>query len=288
MLVNSKNLLDSARTHHYAVPGFDCVEDVMIRTVLDTAEELRSPVFVMGYPDDLVDRGWNYIAGLTKAVADSYTIPIVLHLDHSRSLDEVRKALDFGFTSVMFDGSDLPMDRNIELSRQTVRLAAPYGATVEAELGLVGGSEVVDLEKMVKNVLTEPEDVVRFVDETGVDILAVSIGTSHGIYKQRPVLDIPRLERLNAVSRVPLVMHGGSGTPDEQIQAAIRHGICKLNIYADNRIAMWNGFKTIVAETIRPDPPPVEYFARVRAVMAQTVRQKIELCLSKNRYPNCS
>ena len=283
MLVNAKKILDSARIHHYAVPGFDCVEDVMIRTVLDTAEELRSPVFVMGYPDDLAGRGWNYIAGLAKAVADSYSIPIVLHLDHSRSMDEVRKALDFGFTSVMFDGSHLPMEQNIALSRKTVQLAEPYGATVEAELGLVGGSEVVDLEKTVENVLTEPEDVIRFVEETGVDILAVSIGTSHGVYKQRPTLDISRLERLNAVSRVPLVMHGGSGTPDEQIQEAIRHGICKLNIYADNRIALWSGFKAVVAETSRPDPPPVEYFAKVRAVMGQTVRQKIELCLAKDR-----
>jgi fructose-bisphosphate aldolase class II len=175
------------------------------------------------------------------------------------------------------------MDRNIELRHQTVRLAEPYGATVEAELGLVGGGEVVDDSKTAESVLTEPEDVIRFVEESGVDILAVSIGTSHGMYKQRPVLDIPRLERLNAVSRVPLVMHGGSGTPDDQIQEAIRHGICKLNIYADNRIAMWNGFKAVVAEATRPDPPPVDYFAKVRTVMAQTVQQKMELCLSTNR-----
>ena len=283
MLVNAKKILDSARSNHYAIPGFDCVEDVMIRTVLDTAEDLRSPVFVMGYPDDLVGRGWDYIAGLTKVVADSYTIPIVLHLDHSRSLDDVRKALDFGFTSVMFDGSDLSMEQNIALSHEAVRLAKPYGATVEAELGLVGGSEVVNDAKTAESVLTEPEDVIRFVEETDVDILAVSIGTSHGVYKQRPTLDISRLKRLNAVSRVPLVMHGGSGTPDDQIQEAIRHGICKLNIYADNRLAMWCGFKAVVAETARPDPPPVEYFAKVRAFMAQTVRQKIELCLSKDR-----
>ena len=283
MLVNAKNILDAARGNHYAVPGFNCVEDVMIRTVLDTAEELRSPVFVMGYPGDLVGRGWNYIAGLTRAVADSYAIPVVLHLDHAQSLDEIRKALDFGFTSVMFDGSHLPMDRNIELSREAVRLAESYGATVEAELGLVGGSEVVDLSTTVENILTEPEDVIRFVDGTGVDLLAVSVGTSHGVYKQQPVLDIPRLERLNAVSRVPLVMHGGSGTPDDQIREAIQHGICKLNIYSDSRIAMWSGFKTVVAETTRLDAPPVEYFARVRTFLAQTVRQKIELCLAKDR-----
>ncbi|MGL6197207.1 MAG: class II fructose-bisphosphate aldolase, partial [Thermoguttaceae bacterium] len=210
MLVTAKEVLAHARKNHYAVPGFNCVEDIMVRTILDTAQECNSAVFVMCYAAEFDEKTWVYLPRLVKAVESAYTVPIVLHLDHASDLETIQRALDNGFTSVMYDGSSFPFDKNVEITRQAVEMAKPYGATVEAELGLVGGFDL-KMTGNVANVLTEPEEVVKFVAETGVDSLAVSIGTAHGVYEQLPNLDIERLKKLDAVSTVPLVLHGGSG-----------------------------------------------------------------------------
>ncbi len=282
MLVTAKDVLAHARENHYAVPGFNCIEDIMVRTILDTAEECRSPVFVMCYAPELNGRTWVYLPGLVKAVASDYDVPVVLHLDHATDFEMIQRSLDCGFTSVMYDGSALPFEQNVEMSRKVVEMSRPYGASVEAELGLVGG---FDLERKgnTANILTEPEEVVRFVEQTGVDSLAVSIGTAHGVYAQLPNLDIERLKKLNAVSRVPLVLHGGSGTPNDQIQNAVRNGICKLNIYADSRIALWNGVKKVVREITREDPLPKEVFQRLRVELGASMREKFELLFAIDR-----
>ena len=276
MLTTAKEVLTKARAGHHGVPGFNCVEDVMVRTVLDTAEECRSAVFIMCYEPEFDEKLWLYLPRLVHAVADSYNIPIVLHLDHAKNHSTIQRALDNGFTSVMYDGSALPFDQNVEMSQKTAEMAKPFGASVEAELGLVGG---FDLEKTdsVTNILTEPEEVIKFVEATGVDSLAVSIGTAHGVYAQLPNLDIERLKKLDAVSKVPLVLHGGSGTPNDQIQDAVRNGISKLNIYADSRIALWKSVKKAVAEITREDPPPKEYFAQFRADLGACMKEKFEL-----------
>ncbi len=276
MLATAKEVLTKARQGHYGVPGFNCVEDIMVRAMLDTAQECRSAVFVMCYEPEFDEKLWIYLPRLVHAVADAYDIPIVLHLDHAQKLETIQKALDTGFTSVMYDGSALPFEQNVEMSRKAVEMAKPFGVSVEAELGLVGG---FNLEKTgnVGNILTEPEEVVKFVDQTGVDSLAVSIGTAHGMYSQLPNLDIERLKKLDAVSKVPLVLHGGSGTPNDQIQNAVRNGICKLNIYADSRLALWKSVKKAVAEITREDPLPKEYFARFRADLGASMKEKFEL-----------
>ena len=276
MLATAKEVLTKARTGHYAVPGFNCVDDVMVRTILDTAQECRSAVFVMCYEQELDEKLWIYLPRLVKAVANEYDVPVVLHLDHSQNHESIRKALDIGFTSVMYDGSTLPFAQNAEMTRKAVEMAKPYGASVEAELGLVGGFDLA-ASGNVANILTEPEEIVQFVDETDVDALAISIGTAHGVYAQLPNLDIERLKKLDAVSKVPLVLHGGSGTPNDQIQNAVRNGICKLNVYADSRVALWKSIKKTVAEITREDPLPKEYFARFRADLGQSMREKFEL-----------
>jgi len=276
MLATAKEVLTKARAGHYAVPGFNCVDDVMVRTILDTAQECRSAVFVMCYEQELDEKLWIYLPRLVKAVASEYDIPVVLHLDHSQNHESIQKALDTGFTSVMYDGSALPFAQNVEMSRKAVEMAKPYGASVEAELGLVGGFGLAASEN-VANILTEPEEVIQFVDETDVDSLAISIGTAHGVYTQLPNLDIERLKKLDAVSKVPLVLHGGSGTPNNQIQDAVRNGICKLNVYADSRVALWKSVKKAVAEITREDPLPKEYFARFRTDLGQLMREKFEL-----------
>lgn len=276
MLTTLKEILAGARENAYAVPAFDCVEDVMVRSVLETAEELHAPVIVMCLQPRPDSYDMAYLAGLVRAVADLHSIPIALHLDHTSELDVVKRAIDHGFTSVMVDGSTMPFEANVALSRAAVELAHPHGVSVEAELGHVGGMDLAETE-CGESVLTLPEEVVRFVEQTNVDALAVSIGTAHGVYRSLPNLSIDRLKELNAVSTVPLVLHGGSGTPDDQIRESVRNGICKINIFADNRIAMAKGLKTAVARINRIDPLPADIFGPMKQAMGETVAEKIRL-----------
>lgn len=287
MLTTLRKVLDHARANRYAVPAFDCTEDVMTRAILETAESLRAPVILMCLGMDLVTdngNGWVYQAGLIRAVADHHQIPIVLHLDHATELDLIPAAVDHGFTSVMIDGSRLPFEQNVEVTRAAVEIARPHGVSVEAELGHVGGMDLEDV-ACAENVLTEPEEVSRFVEQTGVDALAVSIGTGHGVYRAEPVLNIPCLQELNAASPVPLVLHGGSGTPDGQIQDAVRNGICKLNIYADERVAMARGLRRFAESQQRTDPLPRDLFGAIKQELVGVVAEKIELLFAKDRAP---
>jgi fructose-bisphosphate aldolase, class II len=285
MLVTLREVLGDARAKGYAVPAFDFTEDFMVRTILETAEDLRAPVILMTLEVDLNSHGgngWAYQSGLVRAVADHHRLPIVLHLDHASSLETIQRGLDYGFSSVMFDGSALPLEENVRLTRATVEMAQPLGVSVEAELGLVGGMDL-HAEVCADNILTEPAEVTQFVERTGVDALAVSIGTSHGVYRSLPNLNIERLQELNAASRVPLVLHGGSGTPVDQIQAAVRNGICKLNLYADLRIALFRGLQESAATISRIDPLPTEMYAPIKEHLAAVVAEKIRLVGAENR-----
>lgn len=283
MLVTLKEILADARTNKYCVPAFDIVEDVMVRTILETAESLRAPVILMALELEAEGgNGWVYQAGLVRAVANHHKIPIALHLDHASNLDRIRKALDLGFTSVMIDGSRLPFDENAEITHQAVQLAHPHGVSVEGELGHVGGMDLDDV-GCEDNVLTEPDEVTRFVEQTDVDALAVSIGTAHGVYRSLPDLNIECLKTLNAASRVPLVLHGGSGTPDDQIREAVANGICKLNLFADMRIAMGRGLKRSAESVQRIDPMPEDVFQPMRDELAQAAAEKIKMLGADNR-----
>jgi len=276
MLTTLQEVLADARANRYAVPAFDCVEDVMVRAILETAEAHKAPVVLMCLEPDLRGNGWVYVPGLIRAVAAHHNIPVVLHLDHADNLELIRRAIDGRFTSVMIDGSSLPFEENVQLTRTAVEMAHPRGISVEGELGHVGG---LDLEATLRreSVLTAPDEVARFVEQTGVDALAVSIGTSHGVYQSLPNLNIERLKELHAVSPVPLVLHGGSGTPDDQIRNAVRHGICKLNIYADCRIALGRGLQKSAASQRREDPLPQEVFGPIQHAVAGVVAEKIAL-----------
>ncbi len=282
MLATAKEVLADAQARQYAVPAFDCVEDVMVRAVLETAEAHAAPVFIMALEPDIEGNGWVYFSGLVKMVADHHKIPIVLHLDHADRLEAIGRAVDLGFTSVMIDGSSLPFEENVRITRAAVDVARPRGVSVEGELGHVGG---MDLEATGhrENVLTEPDEVIRFVEQTGVDALAVSIGTAHGVYRSLPTLNIERLKELREASPVPLVMHGGSGTPPEQIREAVRGGISKLNVYADCRQAMARGLKRAHESLRRPDPLPGKVFGPIREEIAGVVKEKIELLFAANR-----
>jgi fructose-bisphosphate aldolase class II len=230
----------------------------------------------MGLPPDLTGNGIAYLSGLVHAVADQHAIPTALHLDHALDLELVKAAIDNGFTSVMVDGSNLPFAENVALTKSAVELAHPHGISVEGELGHVGGSDLEERE-YGESVLTEPSEVARFVEETGVNALAVSIGTSHGVYRSLPNLAMDRLQELHDASPVPLVLHGGSGTPAEQIRVAVRNGICKLNIYADCRIAMGRGLQRAARVMPRTDPLPQDIFGPIKSELSRVVSDKIEL-----------
>ena len=281
MLVTLKEALNDARARKFALPAFNCTEDVMVRTILETAEMLKAPVILMCLDMHLKGNGWKYLADLIRMVADYHKIPIVLHLDHAYDPGLIKAAVDNGFTSVMIDGSKLPFDENVAVTKSIVDVAHPRGVSVEGELGHVGGMDLQDVE-CAESVLTKPDEVEKFVEQTDVDALAISIGTAHGVYRSLPNLNIERLKQLNAVSTVPLVLHGGSGTPDEQIRAAVAGGICKLNVFADLRLAMFRGLRKS-AEQTREDPLPQQLFGPVREQLAAIVTEKIKLLGADNR-----
>jgi len=254
----------------------------MVRAILETCEALASPVILMTLLPELEGNGIVYMSRLIRGVGQHHRVPVVLHLDHADNLDLVKAALDNGFTSVMVDGSKRPLAENIRFTRAAVELAHPLGVSVEGELGHVGGMEL-DCSACSDSVLTDPREVEQFVAETEVDALAVSIGTAHGIYRSTPRLAIGRLKELDAASRVPLVLHGGSGTPDDQLQDAIRHGISKINVYADCRVAMGQGLRQSAATLTREDPLPHEMFAPIKQGVSRVVAEKIRLFGAEGR-----
>ena len=288
MLVSMKEMLADAKAKHYAIPAFDVSNYEMMRAVLETCEEERSPALLMGLGVDLGGRGLPLITSMVKAASDHYTVPVCFHLDHATDIDFIRRALDAGFSSVMYDGSVLPFDENARMTSEVVKIAHAYGATVEAELGHVGNAMVGNENDAVKNedpedTLTVPEEVVRFREITDVDALAIAIGTAHGVYLKTPTLRIDRLDEITAVSDLPLVLHGGSGTPDDQMQAAIAHGITKINIFSDVVGALNLGLKNKLNSMENPSTWPAFVFEEARERMKEAVRTKIRVFGSAGR-----
>ena len=289
MLVTVKEMLADAKEKHYAIPAFDVSNYEMMRAVLEVCEEERSPALLMGLGVDLGGRGLPLITSMVKSASDFYNVPVCFQLDHATDFDFIKAAIGAGFSSVMYDGSTLPFAENAEKTAEVVRYAHANGVTVEAELGHVGNAMVGNENDSVANedpetTLTLPEEVVRFVDITDVDALAVAIGTSHGVYRKTPTLRIDRIDEIVAVCDRPLVLHGGSGTPDEQMQAAIAHGITKINIYSDVVGAMNSGLREKLNTITNPSTWPVFVFEEARARMREVVREKIRVFGSADRY----
>ena len=280
MLVSMKEMLADARAKHYAIPAFDVSNYEMMKAVLDVCEEERSPALLMGLGVDLVGKGLPLITSMVRAASDFYTVPVCFHLDHATDLDAIKAAVDAGFSSVMFDGSVLPFEENAKKTAEVTAFAHARGVTVEAELGHVGNAMVGNEGDTVKNedpedTLTVPGEVVRFVEMTDVDALAIAIGTAHGVYLKTPTLRIDRLSEITAVCDRPLVLHGGSGTPDDQMKMAIEHGITKINIYSDVVGALNAGLKSKLNTIGNPSTWPVFVFEDARAAMREAVRAKI-------------
>ena len=280
MLVSMKDMLADAKAKHYAIPAFDISNYEMMKAVLDVCEEERSPALLMGLGVDLGGKGLPLISSMVRAASDFYTIPVCFHLDHATDLESIKAAVEAGFSSVMFDGSVLPFEENAKKTAEVVSFAHSRGITVEAELGHVGNAMVGNENDSVNNenpedTLTLPDEVIRFIDITDVDALAIAIGTAHGVYLKTPTLRIDRLDEITAVCDRPLVLHGGSGTPDDQMKMAILHGITKINIFSDVVGALNTGLKTKLNSIKNPSTWPAFVFEDARCAMREAVRKKI-------------
>lgn len=228
MLVNMKELLADAQKGNYAVGSFSVANMEMVLGVLQAAEELKAPVILQIAEVRLKQSPLELIGPLMVAAAKNAKTPVAVHFDHGKTVEKISQALKLGFTSVMFDGSHLPLDENIEMTKQVMALAAPYGAAVEAEIGCVGGSE--DGSEDIAINCTKPQDAVRFEKETKVDALAIAIGNAHGNYKSTPHLRFDILAEVNEKTSTLLVLHGGTGiSPDDFVRCS-KTGIKKINI----------------------------------------------------------
>lgn len=224
-------ILKMAEAASTAVIAFNCTDYNMVYSVVTAAEEQNKPVIITLYPEHVYlcnAARPDAFAGMAKALAESVTVPVGLHLDHSSDYDFIMDAISGGFTSVMYDGSMLPLEENIRLTRKIVDAAHKLGVDVEAELGHIGFAAHSTEEDL--DTYTQPDVAARFCKETNVDSIAVAIGSAHGFYKETPKLDLHRLEEINAATKVPLVLHGGSGIPNDQLEIAFTKGINKFNV----------------------------------------------------------
>ena len=231
MLVNLNDVLKDAQKNHYGVGLFNTTDTDMLEAAISAAEELRSPI-VIGTAEVLLPHGeLKLIAPSIIAAAKRASVPVVVHYDHGLTFDRCIEALKLGFSSIMFDGSAGDPAKNFENTREMVKIAHAMGVTVEGEIGHVGQADTGDNE--TSDQYTTPAEAVEFVRETGVDALAIAIGTAHGAYKSKPKLDIHRLKEIRAALDTPLVLHGGSGLSDDDFRNTIREGIAKMNIFTD-------------------------------------------------------
>lgn len=275
-LVSSKALLLKAQRGGYAVGAFNVENMEMMQAVVAAAEELRAPVLIQTTPSTLRYAKPAVFAAMAKALAEAATVPIAMHLDHGSSAELAREALIGGYTSVMIDGSPLPFEENVAVSAEVVRFCHAAGVSVEAELGCVGGKED-DLERGTDDPYTDPAQAAEFVRRTGIDSLAVAIGTAHGVYKGEPHLDLERLTAIREVVDVPLVLHGTSGVPEDVVAACIDRGICKVNYATDLRLAYTDGLRA--ALEAKPDAfDPKVYGAAGRESVRRYVMGKMRLC----------
>lgn len=280
-LVTSKELLLDAQKNGYAVGAFNVENMEMVQAVVAAAEELGSPVIMQTTPSTVKYAGLDYFYANAAVAAKNASVPVAIHLDHGSSFDLAMQALREGYTSIMIDGSHGSYEDNVAVSKAVADACRPSGVPVEAELGKVGGKED-DLDGGDDNPYTDPMQAKDFVEKTGIDSLAVAIGTAHGVYKGEPKLDVDRLSEIREVVDIPLVLHGTSGVPDDKVQECIKRGICKVNYATDLRIAFSKGVNKVLAE--KPDTiDPKKYNAEGREEVKKYVMDKMEMLGSVGR-----
>ncbi len=304
MLISLKSILAKAQKGHYAVPAFNINDLEVLQSIMEAAKKLKSPVIVQTSQGAISYAGMDNLISMVRLAARG-KIPVVLHLDHGRDLKIIKKAVDSGYTSVMFDGSDLPYGKNINTTKKVVKMARRKGVSVEAELGALRGVEDIVSVSAREAILTNPKQAAEFVKKTGCDALAVAVGTSHGAYKFKgaPKLDLKRLKEIKRLVKTPLVLHGASGVPrelvnliikcggklkcakgnsDSEIKKAINLGVCKINIDTDLRLAFTAGVRCKLKEDKKVfDPRKILEDAKI--LMEKVAMEKIKLCGSAGK-----
>ena len=271
-LVTSKQMLLDAQKGGYAVGAFNVENMEMVMAVVSAAEETKSPVIMQTTPSTVKYADFDYFYANVKVAAEKASVPVAIHLDHGNSFELAMKAYRTGYTSIMIDGSHGSFEENIALTKSVVDVCKNGNVPVEAELGKVGGKED-DLDGG-EGGYTDPSQAKEFVERTGADSLAISIGTAHGVYKGEPKLDLNRLSQIREVVDIPLVLHGTSGVPDEIVTECVNRGICKVNYATDLRIAFTKGVKKVLDEN--PDTiDPKKYNSQGREEVKEYVKLKM-------------
>ena len=280
MLVTTKEMLLKAQKGNYAVGAFNVENMEMVMAEIAAAEELNAPVIMQTTPSTVKYAGLDYYLANVATAAKNAKVPVAMHLDHGSSFSLAMQALRQGYTSIMIDGSHSVFEENIAITKSVVDACKPSNIPVEAELGKVGGKED-DLDGGDGG-YTDPKEALEFVQKTGVNSLAVAIGTAHGVYKGEPKLDLDRLVEISKVVDVPLVLHGASGLSEEAVKESIKRGICKVNFATELRIAYTDGVKELLEEkpeTIDPKKYGVVGIEKVK----ELVKNRMMMCGCQNQ-----
>jgi len=283
MLVNIKEMTEKALHEKYAVPHFNINNLEWTRYILETCEEMRSPV-ILGVSEGATKYmgGFKTVVNLVKGLLDdlNITIPVCLHVDHGSSFEICKKAIDAGFTSVMIDASKYSLEENINITNRVVEYAKKFNVTVEAEIGHIGGTE----DSSSSNIAyAKAEDVIKLVNSTNVDLVAPALGSVHGLYKGEPKLDFDKMKEISESVKIPLVLHGGTGIYDKQIKEAILCGISKININTDWQIVWSNAVKDFISNNPNVYDPR-KIIASGKTSIQNKIREKILLFGSNNKY----
>lgn len=278
--VTTKEMLKKAQKGRYAVGAFNANNMEIIQAIIETAEEEKAPAILQASQGAIEYAGLDNIVAMVKVMAEKVTVPIALHLDHGTDYYQNIKCLRAGFTSLMFDGSKLPFEENVKITKKVVEMAHTCDIPVEAELGQIGkmgdsDEPGVALEK-VKETMADPYEAAKFVELTKIDFLAAAVGTIHGCRTPFAKLDIPRIEKIRELTDVPLVLHGASGVNDEEVRKGISAGICKINI--DTRIRMI--FTEKIREIIKMNPQeidPRKLLGPAREAAKEVIRERMRV-----------
>ncbi|RAP73483.1 class II fructose-1,6-bisphosphate aldolase [Paenibacillus montanisoli] len=281
-LVSMNEFLPKAKANKFAVGQFNMNNLEFAQAITEAAMEEKSP-FIFGVSEGALKyMGMEYTVAIAEAAAKKSGLPIALHLDHGSSFEVAMKCIRAGFSSVMFDGSHYGLEENIALTKEVVKAARAMGVSVEGELGTIGGVEddiSVDEEHAS---LAKPEEAIRFYEETGVDCLAIAVGTAHGMYKGEPKIHYDIIQKVTDAIPVPVVLHGGSGVPDEAIRLSIAAGVGKINVNTENQVACTNAIREVLAANGSVYDPR-KYLTPARNAMKAVVQEKIRLFGSSNQ-----
>jgi fructose-bisphosphate aldolase class II len=275
-------LLQKARKEGYAVGAFNLNNMEIAQAIIETAEEERSPVILQASQGAIQYAGIDYIAAIARAAAEKATVPVSLHLDHGTSFEQNVECIRAGFSSIMFDGSKLPLQENIAISKKICEMAHIVGVSVEGELGQIGKISDNITKEQLEKMKANPQEADEFVRKTGVDALAIAVGNIHGMRTQEAEIDIPRIEKIQKLTNIPLVLHGASGIPNESVRQAIKAGICKINIDTEIRKAFVRGINIVLKE----DPNGIEprkILGKAKLEMKEAIREKIRLFGCNNK-----